>query len=443
MKYFGTDGIRGVANKELSPNLAYKAGRAVAYKLKGESDFIVIGSDTRKSRDLIKSALCAGILSIGMDVVDLGIIPTPAVAYFAKKEGAAAGIVISASHNPGKFNGIKLFSKTGFKFTDEVEGAIEDLIDSEIDFYPEGGQVGEIRTMADAHEKYGDFILSRVDLNLEGMKICLDCGHGATGVLARDIFEKTGAQIIAMNEDFNGMDINDNCGSTNPGLVAEAVIEHQAQVGFAFDGDGDRLIAVDDKGRIMDGDHYLAALAGYMKDQGTLDGNTVVGTVMANLGLRKFLKERYIDFVATPVGDRYVLEEMLKKGYKLGGEQSGHFLLLGDSTTGCGMLAGLKLLEAMEASGQSSSNLNDLMVSYPQVLVNAKVDREKKNSYMDDPLIREAIEKFEKEFEGQGRVLIRPSGTEPLVRVMVEGEDEGVLEEKCKALVEIIENRLG
>lgn len=443
MKYFGTDGIRGVANTELTPELAYKTGRAVAYKLKDEHNAIVIGSDTRQSRDLLKSALTAGILSVGLDVIDLGIIPTPAVAYFARKMKVGGGIVISASHNPGKFNGIKLFASTGFKFPDKFEEQIEDLIDYSIDYYVEGEKVGIIRYKEDAHNEYIDFILSTSDLDLHGMKVCLDCGHGATSKIAEELFIRTGADVIALNTDYNGMDINDNCGSTNSDVVAKAVLDNNADAGFSFDGDGDRLIAVDEKGRVMDGDHYLAALAKHMKDKKTLKSNGVVGTVMANLGLRKFLEENNIDFIAANVGDRYVLEEMIKGEYNLGGEQSGHFLLLDDNTTGCGLLSAVKLLEVIKETGESMADLNNLMVSYPQVLVNAKVSNETKNKYLEDEEIKSAIEKFEKDFHGKGRVLIRPSGTEPLVRVMVEGEDELILEEKCRQLVELIENRLG
>lgn len=443
MKYFGTDGIRGVANTELTPELAYKTGRAVAYKLKDESDAIVIGSDTRQSRDLLKSALTAGILSVGLDVIDLGIIPTPAVAYFARDLQVGGGIVISASHNPGKFNGIKLFASTGFKFPDEFEEEIEALIDSPIDYYVEGADIGIIKYKEDAHKKYIDFILSRSDLDFKGLKVCLDCGHGATSEIAEELFTLAGAEVVSLNTDFDGMDINDNCGSTNSDVVAKAVIEEKADAGFSFDGDGDRLIAVDEKGRVMDGDHYLAALALYMKEKGTLKSNGIVGTVMANLGLRKVLEENDIDFVASDVGDRYVLEEMIKGEYNLGGEQSGHFLLLDDNTTGCGLLSAVKLLEVVKDSSKTMSQLNDLMVSYPQVLVNAKVTNETKHKYLEDEVIKTAIEEFEEEFHGKGRVLIRPSGTEPLVRVMVEGEDEQVLEDKCRELVEVIENRLG
>lgn len=442
MKYFGTDGIRGIANTELSPSLAYKTGRALAYKLRKENSRIVIGTDTRISRDLLKSSLTAGILSVGVDVVDLGIIPTPAVAYFAEKTKALAGVVISASHNPGEFNGIKIFKGNGYKFSDEFEQAIEDLIDEGIDYYPTGLELGSVAFYPKAYEEYMDFLLGQVNVDLSGIKLGLDTGHGATLVMAEDLFTRAGAEVSAINTDFNGMDINDDCGSTNTQMLKDLILSKGLDLGFAFDGDGDRLIAVDENGREMNGDHYLAALAYYMNDKGSLKGNSVVGTVMANIGLKKFLESIGLALVQTSVGDKYVMEEMMASGYNLGGEQSGHFLHLDEHTTGCGLLSALKLLEAGVRLNMKMSDLNDLMTSYPQVLINAKVKNENKNKYIEDPLIKEAIGSLEAKMEGNGRVLIRPSGTEPLIRVMLEGEREEELYEDCQKLASLIEERL-
>lgn len=442
MKYFGTDGIRGIANTELSPSLAYKTGRALAYKLREETSRIVIGTDTRISRSLLKSALTAGILSVGVDVIDLGIIPTPAVAYFANKSQALAGVVISASHNPGEYNGIKIFKGNGYKFSDDFEQDIEDLIDKGVDYNPTGPELGTLDFYPKAYEEYMDFLLSHVKVDLSGIKLGLDTGHGATLVMAEDLFTRAGAQVFAINTDFNGMDINAVCGSTNTQMLKDLILNEGLDLGFAFDGDGDRLIAVDEKGREMDGDHYLAALAYYMKASGSLKGNSVVGTVMANIGLKKYLESIGLDLVQTSVGDRYVMEEMLAFGYNLGGEQSGHFLHLDDHTTGCGLLSALKLLEAGVRLNMKISDLNDLMTSYPQVMINAKVKNENKNKYNEDPILKEAIDSLETKMKGNGRVLIRPSGTEPLIRVMLEGEREEELYEDCQKLASLIEDRL-
>ncbi|MDO5717978.1 MAG: phosphoglucosamine mutase [Tissierellia bacterium] len=445
-KLFGTDGIRGVANEELSPELAYKVGRAAAYELKdSKNKIIVIGRDTRISGDLLRSALTAGILSVGVDVIDVGIVPTPAIAYFTREYEAAAGIVISASHNPGEFNGIKFFSSKGFKFPDKVEIEIEELIENidNIKYHPTGSEVGVIRNDENAADKYADYLKSKVDIDLSGMKIVIDCGHGATLTCADKVFKDLGAEAIILNDDYNGMDINDDCGSTKPELVQEAVIKYKADIGLSFDGDGDRLIAIDEKGKIMDGDHYLAACATHLMHKGKLPDNMIVSTVMCNLGLREYADKNGMKVIMTPVGDRYVLEEMIAKGYSLGGEQSGHFIYLEDSTTGDGILSALKLLETMIDEKKSLSELNELMITYPQVLKNAKVSNESKFKYQDDEVINKAIREFEDKFTEQGRVLIRPSGTEPLVRVMVEGKELEVLERESEKLVKIIEDRLG
>ncbi len=444
-KLFGTDGIRGVANVEITPELAYKVGRAAGYKLKNqERTEIVIGRDTRISGDMIQSALTSGILSIGVDVVDVGIIPTPAIAYLTRYFNATAGIVISASHNPGEFNGIKFFSSEGYKLPDEVEMEIEKLIENidEIDEFPTGGDIGKLRHDFNAVREYIDFIKSRFEIKLNGLKVVIDCGHGATLTVAKQLFTEMGAETFVYNDDYNGMDINDKCGSTNPKLTQDAVLKHGANIGLSFDGDGDRLIAVDEKGRIMDGDHFLAAVGTYMLNQGKLPNNTIVGTVMRNIGFCEYADKIGLNVLTTDVGDRYVLEKMIEGGYTLGGEQSGHFIFLQDNTTGDGILSALKLIETMIKEEKPLSELNDYMVTYPQVLRNAKVCNESKHRYSEDEVISEAISKFEEKFKNSGRVLIRPSGTEPLVRVMVEGKDIDVLEKESEALVKLIEERL-
>ena len=444
-KYFGTDGIRGVANMDLSPELAYKVGRAAAFKLKenGRSE-IVIGRDTRISGDLIQSAITAGVLSTGVDVIDVGIIPTPAIAYLTRYLKAVAGIVISASHNPGEFNGIKFFSSSGFKLPDETEREIEELIENPelIKASPIGKEVGKLKHDYEATREYIDYIKSRFSISLEGLKLVIDCGHGATSTVVEELFKELGADTIILNTDFNGMDINDNCGSTNPELTQKAVLEHSADMGISFDGDGDRLIAVDEKGRIMDGDHYLAAVGTHLLNQGKLPNNTIVGTVMRNIGLCEYAEKMGLNIIATAVGDRYVLEKMIEGGYTLGGEQSGHFIFLDDNTTGDGILAALKLIETMLEAEKPLSELNDYMVTYPQVLKNAKVSNEAKGNYESDEIIAAAIKDFEEKFKNNGRVLIRPSGTEPLIRVMVEGKDIEVLEQESEKLVKLLEERL-
>lgn len=442
MKYFGTDGIRGVAGEDLSSDLAYKTGRALAKLLEGDRPYVVIGTDTRLSRDMIKASISAGLMSQGVDIVDLGIIPTPAVAFFARNMEAQAGIVISASHNPGEFNGIKLFAGDGYKFSDEFEQRIEDLIDEGVKGNKSGSDLGTISYLKGEYDLYNDYLLSQTDVDFTRLKIALDCGHGASSVLAEDLFTRGGAEVLVINDDFNGMDINDECGSTAPGLVRDLVLKSGADVGFAFDGDADRLIVIDEKGNEMNGDHYLAAMAMYMKDQNTLGQPGVVGTVMANIGLARYLESIGLDLITTGVGDRYVMEEMRKSGYKLGGEQSGHFLHLACHTTGCGLLSAVKLLEAAIKTNMKISDLNKLMTSYPQVLINAKVDNEKKKDYLNIGEIKEAIDKAEAGLGTSGRVLIRPSGTEPLIRVMVEGEKEEELLVLAQSLAKLIEDKL-
>lgn len=444
-KLFGTDGIRGIANKELTPELAFKVGRAGAYILsKGEKGRIVLGKDTRKSGDMLEAALTAGICSIGLDVITLGVVPTPAVAYLARKYDALAGIVISASHNPVEYNGIKFFNGNGYKLNDAVEDEIERLIlnNEEIPSRPIKEDIGHAIIEKNGYNYYIDHLKSTIKGDLKGIKIAVDCGNGALYKIAPKLLEELNAEIIVINDKPNGGNINVECGSTNPSMIQSLVLETKADIGLSFDGDGDRLIAVDESGNIVDGDHILAICGTYLHDNGKLNNNVVVGTVMTNMGLDVYLESKNIDIVKTAVGDRYVLEEMLANGYVLGGEQSGHIIFLEHNTTGDGLLTGLQLIQVMKETERKLSELNSIMTNFPQVLINAKVKNELKNLYLEDEKIKSEIEKIEKMFHGEGRVVIRPSGTEPLVRVMIEGKDRKKIEDIAKGLARLIEERL-
>lgn len=445
-KLFGTDGIRGIANKDLTPELAYKVGRAGAYILSnGNKGKIVLGKDTRKSGDMLEAALIAGICSVGLDVITLGVAPTPAVAYLTKKYNALAGIVISASHNPVEYNGIKFFNSNGYKLIDAMENKIEKLVlnNEEISLRPIKEDVGQTIIEDEGYKYYIDHLKSTINANLEGIKIAVDCGNGALYKIAPNLLKELNVELIVINDKPNGGNINVECGSTNPSMIQSLVRETKADIGLSFDGDGDRLIAVDEKGDIIDGDHILAICGTYLHENGKLRKNTVVGTVMTNMGLDLYLKSKGINIVKTAVGDRYVLEEMLANGYVLGGEQSGHIIFLEHNTTGDGLLTGLQLIQVMKETGKKISELNRLMTKFPQVLINAKVKNELKNSYLEDVAIKSEIEKIENRFHGEGRVVIRPSGTEPLVRVMIEGKDSDKIEYFAKGLAELIEKRIG
>ncbi len=443
-KYFGTDGIRGVAGEDLTVELAYKLARAACYKLKDvDNKLIVIGKDTRISGDMLEAALISGITSMGFDVYRLGVIPTPAVAYLTRFYNACCGIVISASHNPYEFNGIKYFSNEGFKLKDSLEEEIEYLIDhqDEINVKITGEKVGRVYEEECAKDTYINYLLSRVDLDLTGVKVSLDCGYGATSEIAPIIFNRLNADVTVTNTEYDGKNINLNCGSTNPEVISNLVKISKSDMGFSFDGDGDRLISCDETGEIMDGDHAICAVGHFLKENNKLKNNAVVGTVMTNIGLIKSLKKIGVDVIKTKVGDRYVLEEMRKNGYIIGGEQSGHIIFIEDNTTGDGILSAIKLAEIAVKSKQKLSEMNNLMTSFPQVLVNAKVNNEYKKVYKDDEVINKKISELENEFKDEGRVLIRPSGTEPLIRVMIEGENQEYLEKKAIELKNLIEER--
>ena len=444
-KLFGTDGIRGIANKDLTPELAFKVGRAGAYVLsKGKKGKILVGKDTRKSGDMLEAAITAGICSIGLDVISVGVVPTPAVAYLTKKYNALAGVVISASHNPVEYNGIKFFNENGFKLADEIEEEIENYIlgDQEISFRPIKGEIGKVIVEDNGYKDYIAYLKSTIDNDLSGLKIAVDCGNGAVYKIAPELLKELGAEIVVISDEPNGVNINVECGSTNPSLVQSLVRESKADIGLSFDGDADRLIAVDEKGNIIDGDHIIAICGTYLHEHNKLKNNAVVGTIMTNIGLDIYLKSKGINIVKTKVGDRYVLEEMLKSGYVLGGEQSGHIIFLEHSTTGDGLLTALQLINVMKETGKKASELNSIMTSFPQILVNAKVKNELKNSCLKDERIKAEIEKVENILQGEGRVVIRPSGTEPLIRVMIEGKDLDKIEKLARDLAAFIEKTM-
>lgn len=444
-EFFGTDGVRGIANKELTPELAYKLGKAGAYVLshtgKNRKPLIVIGKDTRISGDMLENALTAGVLAVGGNVIKAGVIPTPGVAYLAKKYEADAGIVISASHNPYEYNGIKFFNGEGFKLDDDVELSIEKLIkedfkDVELVNYQAIGicKEQEERSLA----LYKAFLATKMDISLEGMKVVLDCANGASYQVAPEVYDDLGAQVVLIGNEPDGININDSCGSTHVEKLQAKVIEKGADIGLAYDGDADRLIVVDELGQVVDGDKTICICAKLLKEKGLLKNNIVTGTVMSNLGFHKYLESLGIEVNTTKVGDRYVLESMLQTGGIIGGEQSGHIIFLNETTTGDGVLSSLQFIKAVRESGKTVSQLTAEIEIFPQVLVNAKVKNENKNAYESDVQIQGEIKKLEKLMHGNGRVLIRPSGTEALVRVMIEGTDIELIEKLAKDLAEKI-----
>ncbi|MDR1774125.1 MAG: phosphoglucosamine mutase [Clostridioides sp.] len=447
-KYFGTDGVRGIANSELTCELAYKLGRAGGYVLAKKQNKdnvkVVIGKDTRISGDLLESALIAGMMSVGCDVITVGIIPTPGVAYLIKKLNADLGVVISASHNPFEYNGIKFFNEKGYKLADDIEMQIEYYIDNinEIDYYPVGDRLGKKQSRHEYKREYIDYLKSIVDVDLSGLRVVLDCANGASYKIAPTVYKELGADLIVINNEPDGININNNCGSTSTKSLCETVIRQNADLGLAYDGDADRLIAVDEKGNVIDGDHLMVMSAINLKNKGKLAEDTLVITVMSNIGLRIACQNHGINLAVTNVGDRYVLEEMIKKGYNLGGEQSGHMIFLDHNTTGDGILSSLMVSSIVKETGKKFSEIAEVMTQYPQVLVNAKVKNENKNSYMEIEEIKNEIERIENLLDGEGRVLIRPSGTEPLVRVMLEGKEEGQLKELATNLANIIVEKL-
>ncbi len=451
-KYFGTDGIRRIANTELSPELVYRVAKAGAYALSKHTNntpTILIGRDTRISGTLIESAMTAGFLSYGANVKSLGVIPTPAVAYLTKKLKADASVVISASHNTYEFNGVKYFSNKGMKIPDEIEEEIEEIMDSDklSDFTAINDKIGTAEVRTDLLDEYVYFFRKNFeedfeDFDRDNFVVAIDTANGATSVVADKVFTALGIKHYIMNNTPNGININENCGSTHLDMLKKYVIENNCNLGIAYDGDGDRCLAVDENGKEINGDMILAIVSNYMKEKGTLKNNAVVATVMSNLGLKKYAEYNNINYIQTKVGDRYVLEEMLKNGYNIGGEQSGHIIFLDYNPTGDGILTSLMLIKVMLEKKKSASELCKIINIYPQILVNAKVASDKKDEYKNDVDIQETIKKLEEEFSGNGRVLIRPSGTEPLVRVMIEGENQEYIKKKAEELATLIENKL-
>lgn len=446
---FGTDGIRGVANKELTAELAFKTGRSGAYVLTKSTNNkrprILIGKDTRQSGDMLEAALTAGLCSVGAKVIPLGVVPTPAVAYLTRLYKADAGVVISASHNPCEYNGIKFFNSEGYKLSDEIENEIEDYIlgRKTIENLPTHGDVGYVSANHNAVEDYVNFAISTIDCRLDGLKVAIDCANGASYQTAFKALNKLGAAVEAIHNTPDGVNINADCGSTHIESLQAYVTSIGADVGIAFDGDADRMLAVDENGNIIDGDQVMAMCAHHMKKIGTLKGDTLVATVMSNLGLTLFGKEKGINVEQTKVGDRYVLERMLECGFNLGGEQSGHIIFLDHNTTGDGLVSALQFLAMLKKTGLKTSVAAKVIDVLPQVLINAKVKLENKDKYMEIPEIAKACNELEAEFDGKGRVLIRPSGTEPLVRVMIEGGDKDYITKKARELADLIENLLG
>lgn len=446
-RLFGTDGVRGIANEELTPLMAMQLGQAGAYVLTKQTQHkptIMVGCDTRISGDMLANALMAGVCSVGANAVYVGVIPTPAVAYLTRKYKVDAGVVISASHNPVEFNGIKFFNGDGYKLSDDLEDEIEALINNNMAGvkFPTGTGVGKIKYRNDAREEYINHAMRKVPVNLNGMKIVVDCAEGASFYTSVETLKELGAQVIAIHNNPDGTNINANCGSTHMQELQARVVYEKAQVGLAFDGDADRMLAVDENGKMIDGDQIMAIIGNHMKHQGKLKNDTIVATVMSNLGFYIMAKEQGLNIEQTKVGDRYVLERMREIGAVLGGEQSGHVILLEENTTGDGLLSALHLLEVMVDTGKPLSELASIMSVMPQALVNAKVPTHKKDKYMEYPEIAKAIEDLEAMFAGEGRVLIRPSGTEPKVRVMIEGKDQEVIEREAKKLADLIQNTM-
>lgn len=445
-KYFGTDGVRGVANTELTPELAFKLGRFGGYILtkssKGKPK-VLIGRDTRISGEMLEGALAAGLLSVGAEVMRLGVISTPGVAYLTRVMSAEAGVMISASHNPVEDNGIKFFGSDGFKLSDDQEFEIEALLDAEEDTLPRptGGDLGSVTDYFEGGQKYIQYLKQTVDEEFAGIHVALDCAHGATSTLATHVFADLDADISTMGASPNGLNINDHVGSTHPEKLAELVVSKKADIGLAFDGDGDRLIAVDEKGTIVDGDQIMYIIAKHLHSEGRLKKNTVVSTVMSNMGFYKALEAHSMESKQTAVGDRYVVEEMKKNDYNLGGEQSGHIIFLDYNTTGDGLLTGLQLVNIMKITGKKLSELAEEMTIFPQKLVNIRVTD--KHAVTDNAKVAQKIAEVENEMNGNGRVLVRPSGTEPLVRVMVEAASVEDCESYVERIAEVVRAEMG
>lgn len=443
-RLFGTDGARGVAITELTTEMAMNIGRAAALVLAKECNHtpkIIIGKDTRISGDILEAALVAGICSVGANVHILGVVPTPAVAMLVRKYEADAGVMISASHNSVEFNGIKLFAGTGFKLSDEIENEIETLIldTPEKMTLKDGCEVGRVFYEKNAQWDYIRYVMKTVDSDFKGIKVAIDCANGSSSATAQRLFEGLGANCVFISNEPDGTNINENCGSTHMENLMKTVVEKKCDLGLAFDGDADRCLAVDENGNLIDGDHLLAIFSKFMKVQGKLKSNTCVVTVMSNIGFFKFAEANGINAATTGVGDRYVLERMQQFDYNLGGEQSGHIIFLDEANTGDGQLTGVKFLEVLKKTGKKASELVACMESYPQVLVNVKITADKKGMWEKNEKVQEAIAMYKEKLGDDGRILVRESGTEPLVRVMIEGKKTGIITEYAHNIAKLVE----
>ncbi len=448
-KYFGTDGIRGEANLILTVDLALRLGYALGHYLKTQKPNkdikVILGTDTRVSGYMLRSSLLAGLTSVGVKVDFVGVLPTPGVAYITRAKKADAGIMISASHNPVKDNGIKIFNADGYKLADEIEEEIEKIMDNYHELIKNplaGDKVGRFKYALDEYYMYRDYLLKSVNTNFKGMKIVIDTANGASYRIAKDVFSELGAEIVCINDVPNGYNINVKCGSTDIGILSKVVVGYQADLGLAYDGDADRLIAVDRNGNAVDGDKIISVLAMNMKKENKLKNDTVVTTVMSNMGFENYLKNNGIKLVRANVGDRYVLEKMKQEQINLGGEQSGHIILSDYSTTGDGVLTSIKLVEALKLSGKDLVDIQKEIEIWPQTLINIRVDNSKKNNWKENEKVVSFIEKIEEEFKDKLRILVRASGTEPLIRVMVEGQSQNLVEEKSKIIASFLEKEL-
>lgn len=442
-KYFGTDGVRGIANQELTPELAFKLGRYGGHVLREhagdvESPRVLIARDTRISGEMLEAALTAGLLSVGIEVMQLGIVPTPAVAYLTRTQNAVAGVMISASHNPVADNGIKFFGADGFKLSDEQEEEIELLLEQSEDKLerPSAEGLGTIDEFHEGTIKYLNFLQTTVSVDLSGMRVAIDAANGATSPLINQLFADMETEFFTMGDRPNGLNINEGVGSTHPQALQAFVQEKEVDLGLAFDGDGDRLIAVDEKGELVDGDKIMFICGKHLKQKGRLNDNTIVSTVMSNIGFHQAVEANDMVALKTKVGDRYVVEEMRRGGYTLGGEQSGHIIFLNLNTTGDGLLSAVQLMAVMKETGKSLSELADEVKIYPQKLVNVKV--RDKHTVMDEPEVVKVIEQVEEEMQGKGRILVRPSGTEPLLRVMAEAPTDELVDQYVERIADVI-----
>lgn len=445
-RLFGTDGVRGIAGTELTAELAMDIGISLAYILKRNNDNVkvIIGSDTRISRDMLVSALSAGLCSGGVEVINVGIIPTPAISFLVNEFQVQAGVMVTASHNPYEYNGIKIFNENGFKLDDNLEDEIQEII-SNINKLPKNNKVGRIIYDNRGVSLYIDHLLKTKgkELDFSKYRVAIDCSNGSSSVVAPTLFHKLGCKYTILNNNYDGENINKDCGSTHIEYLQKYVVDNKFDLGFAFDGDADRCLCVDEEGKIIDGDYILAITSKYMKDNNRLNNNTVVGTVMSNLGFVKYCKENDINFISTKVGDRYVLEEININNYNLGGEQSGHIIFRDYASTGDGELTAIQIMNVIASNNKSLSSLSKIMKKYPQVMENVKVSNERKNEFYTNSKIKKAIKEVEDKFKDDGRVLVRPSGTEPLIRVMIEGSEIETITKSVKELASKIKDILG